>query len=248
MPADTLTNAAEELDWLAARVREPLQFVQVAFCHYREPAMIFGLSQRPDAQRLRQLAERGVPGMRRRAGGGTVFAGPWLLGASVILPATHPLYRVEPVAGYRWFGGLWQAALADIGCPSVLAHTERLEASRLEARRLGIDWACFGAMGHGELASAAEPARKLLGIAQIRTRAAVTLVAGLTLATVDWHALCALLDRDPGEAAHLAARNVSVQECLAGPRDIGRLARDIQARFQQHLDTALRAGPDTGMV
>ncbi|MEQ8515040.1 MAG: hypothetical protein RIC38_05490, partial [Chromatocurvus sp.] len=177
MRLDYCTSARSELDWLAREARAECDDLRVLFCHYREPAVIFGLSQRPDAALQQRLDNAGVAWLRRRAGGGTVYAGPWLLGVSVILPHRHPLNAMEPVQAYRWFGELWQTVLVSLGCATRLPDGALIRSSRDEAREQGVDWACYGAMGHGELGSDERATRKLLGIAQIRTRTASTLVA-----------------------------------------------------------------------
>ena len=180
--------------------------------------------------------------MRRRAGGGTVYAGPWLLGVSLVLPAGHPLSALEPVHAYRWFGELWQSALASLGCDSRLPDEGLIRMSREDAASLGVDWACYGAMGHGELGSDETPMRKILGIAQIRTRTASTLVAGLNLQAVDWDQLCALLGKPPEQARQIARVNASLVDLVSAPiaASADALARQADTRFR----TALRAALD----
>jgi len=211
---DRCHSARDERDWLGGETRAEQDELRVLFCHYREPAVIFGLSQRPDTALQRRLDKAGVDWMRRRAGGGTVYAGPWLLGVSVILPSHHPMTALEPVQAYRWFGGLWQRALGALGCPSQLPDRASISASQQQARDQGVNWACYGALGHGELASDEAVPRKILGIAQVRTRTSSTLVAGLNLTAVDWPLLCELLARPAIQGTQLKRKTASLAELV----------------------------------
>ena len=236
MRVDHCETAQAECDWLQQRVRSSGQAVQVLVCHYRAPAIIFGLSQRPDSTLKERLDTAGLPWMRRRAGGGTVYAGPWLLGVSLILPASHPRSALEPFAAYRWFGELWQTALASLGYASRLPDADLISVSRRRAAAAGIDWACYGAFGHGELATDESVPRKLLGIAQIRTRAASTLVAGLNLAAVDWGSLCELLGKPRGQGEQLSRLNAGVADLpVRGERTPAGLARQTVDAFVEVL-------------
>lgn len=209
-------SARAEIDWLGDNVRSHDPDPRLLICHYRDPAVIFGLSQRPDKALQERLDHAGVCWLRRRSGGGIVYAGPWMLGVSLVLPVDHPLSAMEPVQAYGWFGELWRSLLAQLGVDSKLPDRETIRASRREAESRDIDWACYGAMGHGEVGSNESVMRKVVGIAQIRTRAASTLVAGLHLAMPDWHALCALLEKPREQAAYLAQANTSLAD-LAPP-------------------------------
>lgn len=241
---DYCTSARGEFDWLTRRVRVPDDTVQVLFCHYREPAVIFGLSQRPDTGLQQRLDAAGMSWMRRRAGGGTVYAGPWLLGVSVILPASHPLYAMEPVEAYRWFGAAWMAALGSLGCDSRLPDSDTIRASRREAKAGEIDWACYGALGHGELGSAEPVSRKILGIAQIRTRASSTLVAGLNLTAGNWRSLCELLGRPAEQGERLSAVTAALADLIgdSGPVKPQTLARRVESAFVPILRRAVDSG------
>lgn len=244
MHVDHCRSAQAELDWLHQRVRASDR-VQVLVCHYREPAIILGLSQRPDTALRERLNASGIPWLRRRAGGGTVYAGPWLLGVSVILPASHSWYAMEPLEAYRWFGRLWQTALASLDCAGRLPDRALIQASRQRAAAAGITWACYGAFGHGELVTHEPLPRKILGIAQIRTRAASTLVAGLNLAPVDWAALCTLLGRPRSQGQKLSALNASLADlCVTtDPEAAGLLAQRAGSAFLQVFEPALADAP-----
>ncbi len=234
-------SAQAEIHWLAANTRARDPNPRVLICHYRDPAVIFGLSQPPDTALQLRLEKADVSWIRRRSGGGIVYAGPWMLGVSLILPANHPLGVMEPIAAYGWFGGLWQEMLAQLGVDSSLPDRETIRTSRQAAESQGIDWACYAAMGHGELGSKERAMRKLLGIAQIRTRAASTLVAGLHLARVDWQALCALLGKPREQGDHLARKNASLMELSPAHGSIATalLAGRVEHAFLNRLQRAL---------
>lgn len=237
-------SAQAETDWLSENARIDNRDVRVLVCHYRAPAVIFGLSQHPDGALQQRLGNAGVSWVRRRSGGGIVYAGPWMLGISVILPVAHPLSALEPVQAYGWFGELWQSILARSGVDSRLPDRAFIRESRREAERQGIDWACYGAMGHGELGSNERTTRKVLGIAQIRTRAASTLVAGLHLAAVDWQALCALLGKPQEQGAHLSRVNASLADLApwSTSTDTESLARRVEAAFLPEIRRATGSG------
>ncbi|WP_131917523.1 lipoyl protein ligase domain-containing protein [Chromatocurvus halotolerans] len=234
-------SAQAEIHWLAANTRARDPNPRVLICHYREPAVIFGLSQPPDRALQQRLETAGVSWVRRRSGGGIVYAGPWMLGVSLILPANHPLGAMEPVPAYGWFGGLWQDMLAQLGVDSSLPDRETILASRREAESRDIDWACYAAMGHGELGSSERATRKILGIAQIRTRAASTLVAGLHLDRADWRALCALLGKPQEQGEHLARINASLMELVParGSTATASLAAGVEETFLPLVRQAL---------
>lgn len=234
-------SAQAEIHWLAANTRSRDPNPRVLICHYRDPAVIFGLSQPPDRALQQRLESARVSWIRRRSGGGTVYAGPWMLGVSLILPANHPLGAIEPVPAYGWFGRIWQDMLAQLGIDSSLPDRQTIRASRQEAESRGVGWACYAAMGHGELGSKERPIRKILGIAQIRTRAASTLVAGLHLASADWQALCELLAKPRAQGEHLARMNASVVELAPayGPIATTSLAERVEDAFLSRVREAL---------
>lgn len=246
MRIEHCSSARSELDWLSHEARAECDELRLLFCHYREPAVIFGLSQRPDAALRQRLDNAGIAWMRRRAGGGTVYAGPWLLGVSVVMPRSHAVSALDPVQAYRWFGEHWQAVLASLGFATHLPDDALISASRERARAQGVDWACYGALGHGELGSDEQPVRKVLGIAQIRTRTASTLVAGLNLAATDWRALCDLLGRPPSRAEPLAAATVGLSDLTAGEADAPPqvLARRVESAFVARLGRAVDGNPE----
>jgi lipoate-protein ligase A len=236
MQPDRVTTARQESDWLAALVRAEQPGPRLLLCHYTEAGVVFGLSQRPTPAETRSLDEHGLPWLRRRAGGGAVFVGPWLYAVSLLIPSAHPRYADDAVQAYQWFGAQWQRLLAELGVESRLPASKEVGQSRSRAEKLGVAWACYGAVGHGELVT--PDGRKLLGIAQIRTRWNIALVAGIHVAAVPWHGLCEALERDARQADILADINARLGQGTA-PTSADDWGRRLDARLPGLLAEAL---------
>ena len=187
-------------------------------CQYHEPAVILGCSQRPDDAMQMRAAALGFALIRRRAGGGAVLAGASMLSLSLALPANHPLAMLGALALYQWVGEQWQRALVNAGVGVALANETQIARSKQYAEAHDLAWSCFGALGHGELIS--ERARKLVGVAQIRTRHAVTLVTGLHCAPPDWTRLCEIVRNDPQQAPLLRVINDDLHSLGVDPASV----------------------------
>jgi len=155
---------------------------------------------------MRQRAdENGLMLLRRRAGGGAVLADKALLSISLLFPPAHRLAQLDSIDGYSVFGEAWVHSLHNLGITCRLPTVEEIDASKSHAKARSIDWACYGALGHGEVIS--DDGRKLVGIAQIRTRHCVAMVAGLQLSPVDWSVLCRVFGMPTTQAVSLEAVN-----------------------------------------
>src|SRR5690606_26234662 len=181
------------------------------------------------------MAPVGLPVVERRAGGGAVLVGPWLLGASIVLPTSHPL--VDGVAipdSYRWLGGCFVRALARHGVASrSVPATESWKAPA------DLAWACYAGMSPWEVAV---DRRKLVGFAQRRARHGILLVAGALLEPVPWGSLAAALRRPADEAARLADATASASAIAGAGFDPAAFARDLGGE----LAAALGAHPVVG--
>lgn len=195
--------------------------------HYEKPALVLGCSQR----RLQPAGHAGLEVLRRRAGGGAVLVGPWMLGLSVALPASHALVTPGIVGSYRWLGELLQQWLraAGIGAADALAPGS----PALQPAPPELAWACFGGLSPWEVVAA--DARKIAGLAQVRRRAVVLLVAGILLAPPDWQLLTASLDRTQDEAEELGRRTVSWAELLGAAPDTSAAAAALDALLAARL-------------
>lgn len=227
--------AAREQAWNARQLLDPPQRPLWRTWRYRAPAVVLGAGQAALHDAARATAEaRDIALLRRRAGGGAVLVGPWLLGVSVVLPAADPRVRDGALAAYRWLGEALAEALsfAGVRCRSV---APREGAARGAATR---DWACFGAMAPWEVACGR---RKIAGLAQVRTRHAVLLVGGVLLRRPDWELLCLALAQPAREARRLAAATCDWSSAAphATPDDVER----VRARLREALSRRLRDAP-----
>ncbi len=193
---------------------------------YEHPAVVLGSSQRRAASSL----TGNVPIVTRDSGGGAVPVGPWLVGASVVLPVRHPLVTASLVESYRWIGEVHCRVLNDLGVRADPVSPAELRAAPAgEACRIG--WACFGSLSPWEVTGRGR--RKLVGLAQVRRRTGVLFVAGTLVAEVDWRALAASMGRPAADGDRLAALTTNCES------ELGRRVPPGELSAALHL--ALRA-------
>ncbi|HRO61480.1 MAG TPA: ligase, partial [Burkholderiaceae bacterium] len=179
----------------------------------------------------------------RELGGGAVLAGPWMVGASVVLPIGHRLLGANLIDAYRWLGEAYQAAVQGSGAAARLVRPDELQGGELrgreacgdQARRAPVAWACYGSLSPWELVDAG--GRKLVGLAQQRRRDAVLLVSGLLAGAPDWALLCRALGRE-NDLEWLSAWTTSV-EALRGERVDDTLVQDIAQRLETAIAGAI---------
>ena len=190
---------------------------------YRAPAVVLGRSQRalgrraPDPKPALAGGRADLPLIERRAGGGAVLVGPWMLGMSLVVPVDHHWVAGRGIGtSYVDLGEAFTGALRSLGVLNAKPATED-EARRAPA---GLEWACFAGVTAQEILV---DGRKLVGLAQRRHRHGVLFVAGVLVDPVPW---CLLADTmlplvgggepDAGEgaraAAGLAAETISLAE------------------------------------
>jgi lipoate-protein ligase A len=257
MPVAVAT-IADEHAWCAAALADAAGVGRARWrvWLYRTPEIVLGCSQRALHDAVARRAPAGVAVSVRPSGGGAVYAGPWMVGASVVLPPDHRLLGTGLVASYRWLGQLHVGLLREAGIearaleppvPRTPAPPNTPAAGHVPALAPawngpdGADalrWACFGALSPWEVVDAA--GRKLTGLAQQRRRSGVAYSAGTLVARSDWTVLCRALDR-PDDAAALAARTVACDDVPAAQR---RSAADWARRLDAALGEALSAPPD----
>lgn len=222
---------ADEHAWCSGVLGSSVSRPQWRVWLYHEAEIVLGCSQRALRDAVAQRAPAGVPVTVRPSGGGAVLAGPWMLGATVVLPAGHPLLGEGLVASYRWFGQLHAQWLREAGVDARAVDPAGVPGPAGTAGP--VTWACFGSLSAWEVVDAA--GRKLTGLAQQRRRTGVAFSAGTLLARPDWSLLCDALDAR-ADAAALHARTGAVGE--------GRQARVVpggQAAWAERLDAALEA-------
>jgi lipoate-protein ligase A len=218
-------EAAEEQAWNEQQLSRQVLVPVARLWRYPRPGVVLGRSQQA---LLASLMSSGDPLVARASGGGAVLVGPWMLGASIVLPLGHRLLQDASVAdSYRWLGRLFVEALArhDVEARAVPPAQTRKAPPDLA-------WSCFAGISPWEVAV---DDRKLVGFAQRRNRHGVLLVAGALLATVPWERLCRALQRPAAEAAGLAAWTIDASQLIGRPLAASTLAVTVAALLQPAL-------------
>lgn len=211
-------DAAAEQFWIASALGEPVSAPRLRIWAYRRPAVVLGRSRRADAAVAQEAARAGVQLCARPSGGGAVLAGPWLLGASVILPPQHALVAASIPRSFRWLGEAHAAWLQDIGVAA------RAAAAPPASNDAALSWACFGSLSHWEVEAVG---RKIVGLAQARRRHGVLFSAGILISLPPWEVLCDVLGQPCAQAQALARRTVSCSETLGKCPDAETLAPSL---------------------
>ncbi|MGN5477901.1 lipoyl protein ligase domain-containing protein [Cupriavidus basilensis] len=120
-------HCAEEQDWNRAQLADPVLRPAVRLWTYAAPGIVLGRAQ---AALHPRLADGPAPVIVRDSGGGAVLAGPWMLSASIVLPADHPLVGTGTVSSYRWLGVLYAGLLRDHGIAANAVPPEELQMVR----------------------------------------------------------------------------------------------------------------------
>ncbi len=207
MPVDT--TIAGELEWSEAALAEGREAAQWRVWRYRAPEIVLGCSQRAFHPAVRERAPAGIDVVVRRSGGGAVFAGPWLVGATVVLPPGHRLLGTGLVDSYRWFGRLHERLLREAGVPARALDPSRDPG---DAAQPVVRWACFGSLSPWEVVD--PDGRKLVGLAQRRRRTGVAYSAGTLVTRPPWEILCDAFGA-PGDRALLDAATAACNEAAA---------------------------------
>lgn len=201
-------SCAEEQAWNRARLAEPVLRPAVRLWTYAAPGIVLGCAQ---ASLRERLAGCTTPFAQRDSGGGAVLTGPWMLSASIVLPAGHALVGTGTVSSYRWLGVLHAGLLRDLG---IAAYAVPPEEARLAPPADALKWACFGGLSPWEVVVGQ---RKIVGLAQVRRRTGVLLTSGTLIAPPEWALLCGALGGDPADADRLRACTTSCAEQLGAP-------------------------------
>lgn len=230
-----ITDAAGEQDWNAeAMARRPVAVASRVWLWPR-PGIVLGCAQRGLLDAVRARAGAGVEVLARAAGGGAVLVGPWMIGVSLVLPSADPRAGRSPTDGYRWLALGLVDALRESGCgaralapetPKAVSQPGSGPASEAstgpQTEPTTVPWACFGSLSAWEIVD--DRGRKLVGLAQRRTREAVLLVAGVLATEPDWSLLCEALDA-PADAQRLHALTAA---CLPAGGRVEALAGRIE--------------------
>ena len=191
------------------------------FWRHEQPGVVLGASQQ---RLLPSLASHGIEFVGRKAGGGAVLAGPWMLSLSVLLPAGHRFVGGGMSPAYEWIGTRFAEVLRALGVDAHPAPKKR------EAGELA--WACFGGFSPWEVLI---EDRKIVGLAQRRSRTGVLVAAGILLHAPDWRLLCSVMHRPEEECSQLAASTIDLHEALEVVPDASVVANELQQRLHSDL-------------
>jgi lipoate-protein ligase A len=224
-------SVQQELDWINLALREPVMQPAVRVWDYAAPEVVLGCSGKADGAMLERASAAGVRLSKRPTGGGAVLAGPWLLGASVALPARHPFVVTGLAQSYRWFGSAHAAWLQSIGIAA------RAVAAAQAPRAPALSWACFARLSHWEVEAGGA---KIVGLAQCRRRNGTVFSSAVLVGAPPWEILCGVLGEPLDDAAVLATRTTSCAQLLARPQPAGTLASSLLVRLAGDLGLSKR--------
>lgn len=218
----TVARASAEQAWNSRQLAAPINVPRVRVWTYPAPGVVFGCAQAALLSEAARAARTHCELVQRRAGGGAVLTGPWMLSSSVVLPPDHRLLAGGTVASYRWLGVLHAGLLRDLGIPAHALAPEQLKARPADP---ALAWACFGGLSPWEVIA---DGRKLVGLAQVRGRHGVLLTTGTLLWRPDWALLCRALDRPATDVTRLDAATTSCAELLGARIHIETLAEGLR--------------------
>ncbi|MBK5204122.1 MAG: ligase [Polaromonas sp.] len=190
---------------------------------------MLGCSQRSLREDIKRRLDGRAELVERESGGGAVLTGPWLVGASVVLPHGHPWVGDSLIDSYRRLGQLHVAALKEFGVPSRALPPKELPRANDSNRFRVVDWACFGSLSPWEVVDA--EGRKLVGLAQRRRQSGVLLVAGILTGIADWPLLCDVMGH-PEDEPILRRCTVSVEEITGSQIEPERFASVLKRRLE----------------
>ncbi len=230
-PALDLVPAALEQRWndeaLARQVTQPAWRVWL----YQQPAIVLGRSQRSLQSGIE--AQDSMEILSRASGGGAVLVVPWMLGLSVALPNEHPVASGGAVNTYRWLGEGIARVLSQIGVDAWAISPAALLVHRAESSSPVVDWACFGSLSPWEVLVGK---RKIGGLAQVRRRQGILLVAGILIEAPPWELLADCLGKPAMHAYCLSELTTNCAEfCPAMKAD------QIAARLTSLLNLEIQA-------
>lgn len=217
----TVARADAEQAWNSRQLAAPISVPRVRVWTYPAPGVVFGCAQAKLCGEAARAARTECELVQRRAGGGAVLVGPWMLSSSIVLPPDHRLLTGGTVSSYRWLGVLHAGLLRDFG---VAAHALAPDELGTRPNDPALAWACFGGLSPWEVIA---EGRKIVGLAQLRSRHGVLLTTGTLLHRPDWALLCRALDRPPADAGRLDAATTSCTEVLGTPMHTETLARGL---------------------
>ena len=209
-PVFLLDSCQQEQDWNQRQLAQTANDPVWRLWGYQTPGLVLGCSQKNAISANLAHEPDGIDTVSRQAGGGAVLVGPWMVSASVVLPNTHALISGNLVASYRWLGEMYASLLQNLG---VAAHAITPEEAKelQQAASAELAWACYGGFSPWEVVVGK---KKIVGLAQVRRRTGVLLVAGLLLDRSDWTLLARAMDKPVCHTALLENGTTSCKEQL----------------------------------
>jgi len=226
-------SVQQEVDWIELALREAVMQPAVRVWDYAAPEVVLGCSGEADGAVLERARAAGVRLTKRPTGGGAVLAGPWLLGASAVLPAQHPFAVAGLAQSYRWFGLAHAAWLKSLGIAA------RAVAAAQAMRAPALPWACFASLSHWEVEA---DGGKIVGLAQCRRRNGTVFSSAVLVGAPPWELLCRVLGEPLPDAATLAARTVSCEQLFGRAQPAGALASSLLLRLAGALNLPYPSG------
>lgn len=225
-------DAAAEQSWNHVQLHSAVDRPKIVFWTCRNPAVVLGGAQKSSPDMCQRSRQSGIDLLKRRAGGGAVLVGPWMLSMSLVVPPGHPLASMGLHASYEWLGGVHAAALQSIGIASQVLRSDDI--ARREPDN-ALSWACYGGFSVGEIVV---DGRKLVGLAQLRSKRGVLFVSGAHLYSPDWGVLCEVFGR-PSDAGKLEKRNTSCEGELGRRVTAQELYQNLQYEFSRSIQTMI---------
>lgn len=219
-------TAQEELHWAASMLLSPVFDACVRVWTCARPAVVLGRAQRPDENMALRARFDGIDLCRRATGGGAVLAGPWLLGASIVLPPGHRLVLPQIAESFRWFGQAHADWLNGLGIDATCVSSAQGQFDR------SLAWACFGNLSHWEVEAAGG---KIVGLSQARTRNGVLLSSAVLIGPPPWTLLCDVMGMWRGYVRILSRRTSSCAQLLHKPLLTPALAISLLHALQSAL-------------
>ncbi len=224
----TSTVAGEQeavADALATAVEQPV----ARYWTYERPGLVLGRGQKPTGELQARARDEGLDLVQRHTGGGAVLAGPWMMSQFIVLPPGHPIAAMGLPDSFEWLGGAWQRALRRFDVAAHMVPRPGLRERAAAVRRSDVGWVCFAGLSYGELTD--DRGAKLLGLAQVRRKTGVVLVAGLLLSRTPWDTLVRVWLGSDDEAltARIAAGTATCRDLAPAGRvvDTATIARAV---------------------
>lgn len=225
IPISRIDSPQQEQDWNRAQLASPVTAPKTRFWVYDRPGVVLGCSQKGMVPAAQAMQRAGIALTERDAGGGAVLVGPWMLSASIVLPATHPAAKGGVLAGFKRIGTAFATVLREFGIDAELVTPEQAKHAPAQPA-----WACYGGLSPWEVAV---DGRKIVGLAQLRRRNGVLLAAGLLLHPPDWPQLCRAMDKPREDADALVQHTTSCAQELGYVPSLAELVYGLRRTLQE---------------